>query len=109
MKNKLTTPKAILIGSFLIAVTILYTNNFNFLIIPKVKAEVAGMDKKDLIRDRDFRKAVQYIVEDSGYIKSEEVKIIVEDYNFATRSGVLSIVEGCLITKDGQRVTNSCY
>ena len=30
MNNKLTTPKAILIGSFMIAGTILYTNGFNF-------------------------------------------------------------------------------
>ena len=36
MNNKLTTPKAILIGSFMIAGTILYTNGFNFSIIPEV-------------------------------------------------------------------------
>ena len=109
MKNKLTIPKAILIGSFMIAISIVYTNGFNFSIISKVKAEVGGMDYSDLKSDRDFRKAVQYIVENSGYITSEGVKGIIEDYNYATRSGVMSIVEGCLITKDGQRVMNSCY
>jgi hypothetical protein len=36
-------------------------------------------------------------------------KEIVEHYGYATRSGVLSIVEGCLTTTDGQRVMNSCY
>ena len=109
MDKKLTTTKAILIGSFMIAVSIVYTNGFNISIIPEVKAEIAGMDYSDLKSDRDFRKAVQYIVGDSGYIKSEGVKVIVEEYNYATRSGVMSIVEGCLITKDGQRVMNSCY
>ena len=109
MNKKLTTPKAILIGLFLIAVSIVCTNRFNDSIIPEVKAEVAGMDYSDLKSDRDFRKAVQYIVENSGYITSEGVKGIIEDYNYATRSGVMSIVEGCLITKDGQRVMNSCY
>ena len=31
---------------------------------PEVKADVGGMDYRDLRRDRDFRKAVEYIVED---------------------------------------------
>ena len=39
MNNKLTTPKAILIGSFMIAGTILYTNGFNFSIVPEAKAD----------------------------------------------------------------------
>ena len=32
-------------------------------LIDTVKAEVAGMDYRDLRRDRDFKKAVAYIVE----------------------------------------------
>ncbi len=85
MNNKLTTPIAILIGSFMIAGTILYTNGFNFSIIPEVKADVGGMDYRDLRRDRDFKKAVRYIV---------------EDYDYTTRSDVESIVDDCSISLD---------
>lgn len=39
---------------------------------PEVNADVAGMDYRDLKRDRDFKKAVKSIVEncsvDDGYI-----------------------------------------
>ena len=43
-------------------------------LIDNVKAEVAGMDYRDLRRDRDFKKAVAYIVEDcsvSGYVDGD--------------------------------------
>jgi hypothetical protein len=43
-------------------------------LIDNVKAEVAGMDYQDLRRDRDFKKAVAYIVEDcsvSGYVDGD--------------------------------------
>ena len=109
MNNKLTIPIAILIGFFLIAVSILYTNGFNFSIIPGVKSEIAGMDESDLKRDKDFKKAVLSIVRGADFTTSGRVKEIVEDYGYATRSGVLSIVEGCLTTTDGQRVRNSCF
>jgi hypothetical protein len=76
MNKKLTTPKAILIGSLMIAGTILYTNGFNFSIIPEAKADVGGMDYRDLRRDRDFKKAVKYIVERcSIYIDGEDGSI----------------------------------
>ena len=109
MNNKLTIPIAILIGFFMIAVSILYTNVFNFSIIPEVKSEIAGMDASDLKSDKDFKKAVLSIVRGADFTTSGRVKEIVEDYGYATRSGVLSIVEGCLTTTDGQRVMNSCY
>ena len=45
MNNKLTTPKAILIGSFMIAGTILYTNgNISNPIIGTAHAEIHGYD-----------------------------------------------------------------
>ena len=72
MNNKLTTPKSILIGFFMIAVSILYTNGFNFSIIPKVNAEVAGMDEWDLKSDRDFVRAVEDIIEDCE-VDGEEI------------------------------------
>ena len=62
MNNKLTTPKSILIGSLMIAGSILYSNGFNFSIIPEVKAKVAGMDSRDLRKDPDFRSAVGSVV-----------------------------------------------
>ena len=58
MNNKLTAPKAILIGSFMIAGTILYTSGFPFSIFPEAKVEVAGKDYKSLVKDRDFYRAV---------------------------------------------------
>ena len=109
MINKLTIPIAIIIGFFMIAVSILYTNVFNFSFIPEVKSEVGGMDASDLKSDKDFKKAVLSIVRGADFTTSGQVKEIVEDYGYATRSGVLSIVEGCLTTTDGQRVMNSCY
>ena len=87
MKNKLTTPQSILIGSFMIAVSILYTNGFNFSIIPKVNAEVAGMDEYDLVDDYDFKGAVESIVEDYGYL---------------TRGGIKRIIERCEV--DGEEI-----
>ena len=109
MNNKLTIPIAILIGFFMITVSILYTNVFNFSIIPEVKSEIPGMDASDLKSDKDFKKAVLSIVRGGDFTTSGLVKEIVEDYSYATRSGVLSIVEGCLTTTDGQRVRNSCF
>ena len=41
---------------------VLSENNIN--LIAQANADVAGMDYRDLRRDRDFRKAVEYIVED---------------------------------------------
>ena len=72
MNNKLTTPKSILIGFFMIAVSILYTNGFNFSIIPKVNAEVDGMDVNDLENDYDFKYAVERIIEDCE-VDGEEI------------------------------------
>ena len=43
-------------------------------LIDKVRAEVAGMSYHDLRRDRDFKKAVRYIVEScsvSGYVDGD--------------------------------------
>ena len=39
MNKKLTTPKSILIGAFMISLSILYTNGFNFSVIPETKAQ----------------------------------------------------------------------
>ena len=72
MNNKLTTPKSILIGFSMIAVSILYTNGFNFSIIPKVNAEVDGMDVNDLENDYDFKYAVERIIEDCE-VDGEEI------------------------------------
>ena len=72
MNNKLTIPIAILIGFFMIAVSILYTNGFNFSIIPKVNAEVDGMDVNDLENDYDFKYAVERIIEDCE-VDGEEI------------------------------------
>ena len=43
-------------------------------LIDKVSADVAGMDYRDLRRDRDFKKVFRYIVEScsvSGYVDGD--------------------------------------
>ena len=59
--TKLTTPKAILIGSLMIALAVLF--RVDGAVITEANAEVAGMSHKDLRRDKDFKKAVNYLVE----------------------------------------------
>ena len=72
MNNKLTTPKAILIGSLMIAGTILYTNGFNFSIIPEAKADYHWADSG---HDHDGHDHYQfYDIKSTGQIES-----IIED------------------------------
>jgi len=59
--TKLTTPKAILIGSFMTALAILL--RVDAAIIEEAKAEVAGMGYLDLKSDYDFKKVVRRVVE----------------------------------------------
>ena len=71
--KQLTLPRAILIGSFLIALAILLKEDES-VIVPKANAEVAGMDSYDLRYDYDFKHAVKSIVEDcdiTGYVDDE--------------------------------------
>ena len=60
---KITVPQAIIIGFALIALAILFRAD-DFLLATEAKAEVGGMDYYDLRRDRDFRRAVESILED---------------------------------------------
>jgi hypothetical protein len=49
-------------------------DKYDLNLIDKVSADVAGMDYRDLRRDRDFKKAVRYIVEScsvSGYVDGD--------------------------------------
>ncbi len=59
--TKLTTPKSILIGFALIALSIASIPYSN-LIVPKAHADVAGMNYYDLKSDYDFKKAVKSVV-----------------------------------------------
>jgi len=50
------------------------SKEYDLNLINSVKAEVAGMSYRDLRRDRDFKKAVRYIVEDcsvSGFVDGD--------------------------------------
>ncbi len=72
MKFNLTTPKAILISSLIITLVITLKTENRLSFVPEAKAEVAGMGYRDLRRDRDFKKAVKYIVENctvNGYVE----------------------------------------
>ena len=63
MLKELTIAKSILIGSFVISAAIFINAGNIPSLISNAKAEVAGMDHRDLRRDRDFKKAVIYILE----------------------------------------------
>lgn len=70
---KLTTPKSILIGLTLIALSIFFRMDETF--IQNVKADVAGMNYRELSHDYDFKQAVESIIENcdvSGYVDDYE-------------------------------------
>lgn len=69
MMSRLTTPKAILIGSFMVALAVLF--RVDEAVITEANAEVAGMTHYDLRGDKDFKKAVASIVQScsiTGYV-----------------------------------------
>ena len=75
MKNT-ATPKAIITGAFLIAVAITTKDNAIFPVVLDSEADVAGMDYEALIEDKDFEKAVKYIVENctvSGFVSDDVI------------------------------------
>ena len=45
----------------------------NVKIIPELNAEVAGMDHRDLRRDRDFKKAVRWVVSGNCYVDGNDI------------------------------------
>ena len=68
-------------------------NNVNNGFLSEVSAEVDGMTFSDLRRDRDFKKAVKYLVEESW-----------RDYNF--ESVVRNVVDSdCSVNVDGGYVS----
>ena len=68
--TKITTPIAVLIGSFIIASAILLRVDITAPIIGTANADVAGMDYYDLYYDYDFKTAVRKVVESDCYISS---------------------------------------
>ena len=42
-------------------------------VVPVAQAEVAGMDYRDLRRDRDFKKAVRTVVSSSCYVDDDTI------------------------------------
>ena len=61
--TKITTPIAVLIGSFIIASAILLRVDITAPIIGTANADVAGMNYMNLYYDYDFKKAVRKVVE----------------------------------------------
>ena len=86
MKNKLTTPQSILIGSLMIVGSILYTNGFNFSIITEAKADYHWADSSH---------------DHSGY--ADESHDHDEFYDILSRSSVVSIIEDCDV--DGEDIS----
>ena len=57
------------------------------LYIPQVNAEVDGMDYRDLRRDRDFKKAVIYLIE-NDYDIENAIEDKIEDCNISVNESV---------------------
>ena len=62
---------------FVIAISLVGVNVQLFvdtdnLFIKEAKADVAGMNYRELRRDRDFKKAVRYVVENNCTVYSEQ-------------------------------------
>ena len=81
MKNKLTTPQSILIGSLMIVGSILYTNGFNFSIITEAKADWHWADSS---HDHDGHDHYQF-------------------YDILSKSQIVSIIEDCYV--DGENIS----
>ena len=90
MNNKLTTPIAILIGSFMIAGSILYTNGFNFSIVPEAKADYHWADSS-----HDHYGYADESHSHSDY--ADESHDHDEFYDILSKSRVRSIIEDCYV------------
>ena len=102
MKNKLTIPQSILIGSLMIAGTILYTNGFNFSVIPEVKASYHWSEDG---HDHDGHD--HYDKSDEGHDHSDlhdESLDHYEFYDILNKSSIKKIIENC----DGDGEDISC-
>ena len=53
------------------------------LYVPQVQAEVDGMDYSDLRRDRDFKRAVEYIVENCSLYDGSFSVYVNDTYTYA--------------------------
>jgi len=64
--------KKLLLGIIAINLTFI---SFNLALksVEPVQAEVGGMDYSDLRRDRDFKKAVKYVISGNCYVDSDYV------------------------------------
>ena len=64
--------KNLLLGIIAINLTFI---SFNLALksVEPVQAEVGGMDYSDLRRDRDFKKAVKYVISGNCYVDSDYV------------------------------------
>jgi len=85
--TKLTTPKSILIGFALIALSIASIPYSN-LIVPKAYADVAGMDYYDLKSDYDFKKAVRQVVESDCNLSDDSIWMWSEDWGTVSSTAI---------------------
>ena len=73
--TKITTPIAVLIGSFIIASAILLRVDITAPIIGTANASVAGMNYMNLYYDYDFKKAVRRVVENNCKTRTGSTKL----------------------------------
>ena len=78
--TKITTPIAVLIGSFIIASAILLRVDITAPIIGTAQADVAGMDYYDLKSDYDFKKAVRRVVSSYCNVSSSSIYMWSDSY-----------------------------
>jgi hypothetical protein len=103
MSNKLTTPKSILIGSLIIAGSILYTNGFNFSIVPEVKADYHWADSSHDHYDYADESHSHSDYADSSHSHSDYADESHGHSSYTDESDVQSIIEDCSV--DGESIS----
>ena len=103
MSNKLTTPKSILIGSLIIAGSILYTNGFNFSIVPEVKADYHWADSSHDHYDYADESHSHSDYADESHDHYDYADSSHSHSSYTDESDVQSIIEDCSV--DGESIS----
>mgnify|MGYP006150390597 CR=1 FL=1 len=81
-----------------------------FEVVAAARADVAGMNSRDLLRDRDFRRAVESIIADEGLdmVGTRIYNTAVSEINSRVPGIVKSVVGLCTVYVDGDYGDISC-
>ena len=75
-------------------------------VVASARADVAGMNSRDLLRDRDFRRAVASIVEDE--VNSLVPSMIDSELGWKVPDMIRSEVSNCTVYVDGDYGSLDC-